>query len=325
MLIFMDGFDTGKLRYPTNNNMAISSSVYRNGGNSLYGNMNTAYYCRYSFANNANTLVLGCAVYYQALDGNNVLLAFLDAGTYQVEVRLSSTGGLSITRNGTLLASASTTLAANVWYYLEFKAKIANSGGVAELKVNGSVVATFSGDTQNSANAYANMFELHSCYKNFFDDLYFLDSTGSTNNDYLGDKKVVTRFPNGNGATNQWTANGSASNYQCVDESPPNNDTDYVSDGTVNDVDLYSIASISGGSIYGVQLSVLADCDDAGARAIRALIRSGGTNYDNGSDYVMSESAYQDFDSIWETDPNTASAWTTTGLSAAQIGVKVIS
>lgn len=261
------------------------------------------------------------------------LCALLDAGTQQCELRINPDFTLSVTRNGTVLGTSVSALGTNSFNYIEFKVTIDDSSGAYDVHVNGaSVLSASNVDTKNTANASANIVRvgtsgitLAASSTVAVDDLYICDGTGSVNNDFLGDVRVDCYLPNGNGNSSQLTGSdgNSTDNYQLVDETSQNGDSDYVQSSTVSNKDTYTFADMSHTptSIFGTQLNMIAKKDDSGTRAICAVCRSGGTDYD-GDTQVLSTS-YVDYRQIREVDPDTSSAWTRTDLNSAEFGVKV--
>lgn len=264
--------------------------------------------------------------------GTAGILALLDGSTVQTDVRLSTDGSLTVTRNGTTLSStAAGVIAAGASNFIEFKVTVANSGSY-ELRVNGAAVASGTGvDTQATANATANVLRLGSgnsatVWVNAdYDDLYVCDGTGATNNDFIGDVRVDCFFPNGNGNSSQLLGSdgNSTDNYLLVDETTPNDDTDYVQSATATEKDTYAFANMSHSppSIFGLQINMQATKTDAAFRSIQSVIRSGGS--DNDGTAKPMASSYLNYTQISETDPATAAAWTQTNFNSAEFGVKV--
>jgi hypothetical protein len=271
-----------------------------------------------------------------ASGGSTNITALTDAGTIQVELRLNPDLTLSVTRNGTALTGGTsvTTLSLNTWYFIEFKATIADSipANSCKVRINGvDVITVATGqDTKNTANATANGFYLGVNYAGGtggnwdWDDLYVLDGSGSVNNDFLGDVRVETLYPAGAGNSSQWTPSAGA-NYACVDDVTPNDDTDFVSSSTIGQRDTYTMSNLGGNppSIVGVQTLLLNRKDDAGSRQMAAVVRSGGSDYDGASVSVFDTYSYAT--EIRETDPGTAAAWTVTGVNSMEAGIKLVS
>jgi len=277
------------------------------------------------------TWIVGFGFKISTLPASTIDIAsILDASTLQCDLRLLADGTLRITRNGTVLGTTTFAIASGTYYYIEFKIKIDNSTGTADIVVNGSnKLALSSQDTQNTANATANQVRLGNNAVSTastldYDDFYSCDGTGSApTNALLGDVRVETILPNGVGNTSAWTPSA-GSNFQNVDETAPNADTDYNSTSNAGDVDTYNYPSITptSGTVYGVQVNMNARKDDGGTRTIAPVVRSGGTDFVGTSQNIGSSYTY--YQQLYEQDPNTAAAWTISNVNAAEFGVKLI-
>jgi hypothetical protein len=277
--------------------------------------------------------VVGFAVQLDASPTSAVpIVALLDGATTQCDLRVNSNGTLSVTRNGTALTggTSTTALSTGAYYYIEWKVTIADaiSAGSCKVRVNGvdAITVATGQDLQASTNAFASVFRFGvigntSAFLNF-DDLYVCDQSGTTNNDFLGDCRVDTQFPNGDGATTNFVASSGTTHYTLVDETAPNT-TDYVDSATVGDRDLYeftNLTPLSASTVYGVQVNTAALKDDAGSRSIAVTARSGATNVDGATLALSTSQLY--FSSIFEAD-SAAAAWTQSSVDAAQFGIKV--
>lgn len=149
------------------------------------------------------------------------------AGAMQVGLGYNSTGQIGFYSTGGLPGgggsaaligslSATGTLVVGAYPFIEVFYTIANSGGALTLKVNNSVVISFSGDTQQTANAYASRLILGGIGNgvaggtHYFDDIYLLDGTGASPfNTFLGNGRAYQQVPTSGSATgglNAWTA-----------------------------------------------------------------------------------------------------------------------
>lgn len=274
------------------------------------------------------TWISGAAVLYPSVALDGYIFMWLDSTTLQLELRKNTSGILYVTRNGTTLATGTTPLTAGVYAYIEWKVTIANAGGTVEVKLNGNTEISFTGDTQNTANATANTFKLmDNSAAVYIDDLYICDGTGSApTNDFLGDCRVEALFPNGNGNTSNGTGSdgNSVDNYLLVDENGPgpNSDTDYVEWASVGDKDTYTFTNLTPtlGSVFGVQMLPFARKTDAGFRKVVSVARLSGTETDS-SDKSLSTS-YSYYPDIRETKPGGGS-WSITDVNNAEFGLKV--
>lgn len=252
-----------------------------------------------------------------------VIVQFFDTATLHIRILMSSLGEIVIQRNTTELArSATGVVVTGVSAHWEFKVTIADAGGVAEVLKNGVSVVSFSGDTRNAGNASVNKIQWNGWSANVntdISDLYY-GATGA----YWGDGTVAYLAPNGNGNSSQWVGSdgNSTDNYLLVDETPYNDDTDYVTSGTPGDKDTYAFGNlaVSSGTVQTVQLSARFRKDDAGARSIVTVARLSATETD--SAVVTAGSTYGYATDSRTTKPGGGS-WSITDVNNAEFGVKV--
>lgn len=214
-LLYFDGFDTynsatdaGQSIWATGGLSGLSMVAGRFG---LPGKgVNTGYgggFVRYTASLGANysTLYTGFAV-----SGNTFLVGFEDGTSEQLYASVSGST-VVIYRGSTLLAQSVTGVVPQTgWYFVEFGATISSTAGSATVKINGNTVLSITGaNTQNTANAWTNGVGFYNCT---IDDFYVCDSTTGAGtypcNTFLGDKRVRTVYPSGNGATIQFTPPG---------------------------------------------------------------------------------------------------------------------
>lgn len=331
-LLFCDSFDhyTSLTQKWIAATMAVSAGTGRNGTASVRANTLNLY-CRKFLGVQRQTLIAGLAFKTNSVITATLLpIAFMDGTSWQCEARISTSGLLRITRNGTVLATSVNSLAPDTWYYIEFKAYIHDTLGTAEIRVNGVTwVSVSNADTKNTANAYVDTIQIggegtSSQYvMKDHDDLYVCDTTGSYNINFLGDVRVQAILPNGVGAQAEWDPSAGA-NWQCVDEAAPNADTDYVSTAVAGERDSHVFADLAPatGSIKAVVVYPMARKDDAGARSIAPVVRVGGVNYDGVEQPIGDTYAY--YRQIYEENPGTTVPWTIADVNAAEFGVKLV-
>lgn len=158
------------------------------------------------------------------------------------------------------------------------------------------------------------------------DDMYFLDSLGTINNDYLGNVRVKAQFPTGNSSV-QWAIGGSApaaTNWQSVLNSTLD-ETKFVEDSVAGQRDLYTVdANISSPYIYGVELNGIYRQNDATQRVVRNTLQTSlGTNSYGADHYCYG--FYVSQPDIIETNPDTGLAFTQSEINSIIIGPEVVS
>lgn len=330
-LLFIDGFD----HYATADipkkwsayDQATISAIGRRGSGALNTGTGASSGATLTLSNTYSTLILGAALKFSSFTGTHIPLQFTDGGVGQVYLEVSSDGVLAVYRSGTKLGqSLPGVVRIDSWFYLEMKVVINDTTGAVEVRVNGStVVALTNVDTQATANAYATAIRFYgnlSAPSVTVDDLYLLDTSGTVNNDFLGDCRVDAYLPTVDGAVQAWTPTPAGTHYTTVDETTPNA-TDYVSSATVGNKELFGVPDMVNTplSIFGVQLASFAWKTDAGFREIKNLVRISAVDYPSSALSITETSAYKL--KVWDQNPATSTAWTDTSVNAAEWGVEV--
>jgi hypothetical protein len=335
-LIFIDGFDhyaTADLarKWDTvSGSPAINAAGGRRSGGCI--EFDAAEYVEKTLSNLA-TITIGLAVKISSLSVTQDIIKFLDAGTVQLTIRVRTDGKIEAFRNGvtSLGASASAVFTAGIYSYLDCKITISDAGGVVLIDSGGSTVLNLSAvDTKHTANAYATAVRVGSDGTNLVsvDDCYIGNTSGSApQNDRLGDCRIDVSYPTAEGNTATLTPLTGTNNAEMVDDAPnPDDDASYVSATGPGFKDTYvmqDFSAIGGGTIFAAQVNMMGKRDATGSRSIRAVARPTGTDF-NGSGQSL-ETTYKNKREIWETNPQTAAAWTEANLNASEFGVEVSS
>jgi len=215
------------------------------------------------------------------------------------------------------------------WYYVEWRYKMADSGGRHQIIVNGTdEIVDYTGDTKYStANSMVGIYVYNQAYSACkVDDMYVImnDAVGLT--DFLGDCRVDTIFPNGDGNYSQLTPSV-GDNYECVDEDPIET-ADYVEGDTDGEKDTYTYENVNvdidDSNIYGVSVqSVGQRTLSVGNIDLRNMVRSGGSDYYGSQDWPCGENFLGYKQSIWEDDPDDSNPWTQAKINACEFGVEL--
>jgi hypothetical protein len=310
--------------WPVFSGLAVSTSPPAGRGGQALAFTNETSYATKIFATSKGTVVFGTAYYTQTWGPlNTQILSFYDESTEQMAIWINaSTGKLEVRKNGVLVETSTFTVPLNTWFYVEFKVVFSNTGSY-ELRINGNPTPAANNggsayDTTATANNYADRVTIHGKQggASYMDDAYLDDST------FQGDCRIEALFPSSTGNSTQLTPNGAGSNWQCVDEAPPNDDTDYVSSNNPGDKDTYGFGNLAtaSGTILAVKVYVRAKKDSAGSRAIKTVARSGTTEVDGAANYLSS--SYQYYSDLSTTKPG-GGPWTISDVNAAEFGVKV--
>jgi hypothetical protein len=314
-------------RYPATAGQAASSALQLVGSGVTRGTALKVLPSTYT------TLVGGCAMNFLSTIGttptttNCPLTLRTAAAAFVIGVSLNASSRLQVSNSSsTVIATGTTVLNVNTWYYIELKVVVNGASGTCEVHLDGNTeIASTVGNFGSTAIGQLFLTEESpgSGTAISMDDTYLLDTTGSApQNTFLGPSRIVTPVPTGAGSHTQWTPTGAASNFQCVNEAPPDGDTTYVADSTPGDLDSYVFGQADGGAtIFAVQTNLYARKDDANTRQIATLVRQGGVDF-VGTTFTEAAS-YSDFTQIYNQDP-TGTNWTPAVFNADEFGVKEI-
>lgn len=281
------------------------------------------------------TLILGFAIELNPSlpTASRGLVAFRsDAGaTYHVQLCINPGGLLSVRRGdeaGTLLGTEATPSfpVPATFHYVEMKALLSDTVGTVEVRVDGRATPVINLTNQDTKNAGTKaVFDgvIFGGGGGSFDmdDIYICNGAGAINNDFLGDVRIDTLFPNGEGSNSGLSLSTGAVHSALVDENPQNT-TDYVFSATNGSKDTWAYANtVVPGTIKGAQIGTYAQKSDVSAKSFRPVVRHAGTDY-GGADVALGVGFVYYFQ-VYETNPGTGAAWTTANIDAAEFGVEV--
>ena len=331
-LLFMDGFDhyaTADITKKWNSivgSMTIFPIDGRRGGGAAGGNPSGSENLNKTLPGSYATLVFGLALKVDALVSLDIL-TLKESATSHLILRLNATGTLSVVRAAsTVLGTSSTSLSTDAFYYIEIKATIHDTTGAVEVRVNGVTCLNLTGqDTRNAGTTgLIDNFVITGTSGTWrLDDFYVCDTSGTKNNDFLGDVRIDTLLPNADGTYSQFTPSTGTNHSALVDEATPNT-TDYNDGATVGNRDSHqftNLTSIASQIVYGVQVNAAIQKDDAGAKSACTFVRSGTTDGDAATAVLGTAQTY--VSQIFETNPSGGVAWTEASVNAAEFGMKV--
>jgi hypothetical protein len=342
-LLFMDSFDhyaTADLteKWTASNNSPVVGAYGRNSTNGLRCSIN--HWVSATVLGGITEAILAVAIKPATMSADSAVLAFGAAGHWQCGLGVRADGTLQpfrVTNAAFTPASASGSyvsyigsastfaLSVGVWTYLEVRIVCSDTVGVCQARANGSEILNLTSlDTSYDATSLTRIGlggDGSSAF--YYDDLVVMDTTGSLNNAFMGDVTVSAIYPSAAGNSSGWTPSA-GSNYQCVDESSPNDDTDYNATSTVGTKDTYAFANApAGADIRAVQVLAAVRKGAEGPGQVKLVTRSGSTDYD-GAAQGIGGTTYSYVREVLETDPATSAAWTESGFNAAEFGIKKV-
>lgn len=346
-IVFMDGFEhwTAAQALRKWDNVSASAPIIetdnpRTGSQCLGFNTSTAH-LRKNLVPSLTTIIVGFAIRKDTLRavGYHSICRVRASGSSQLGLQYSQSAQRFQFNNGTgsdqSSSSTNTYDLSSGYFHIEWKATFDQSPdntNTVELRVNGNVEIgpeTMDTDPQNAdiidSVEIANDSSLDE-YR--WDDFYVLNST-SPNNDFLGDVKIVTVYPDSDGNVSDWTGSGSP-DWQQVDETTADDNTTNIISSTNGQQSLFGMGAVSGlaATVKGLQVNVAARKDGAGDGDIKILTRSGaGPSTSASSTYTVGAAAS---DHVYylqqqDVDPNTSSAWVVSDINTAEFGVEQVS
>jgi len=262
------------------------------------------------------------------------LVGCFEGTTAHSNIAITTSGAIRMRRTTTQLGSDSTfTFALNSRYRVEVRFVIADTGGLIDVRVDGtSVVSVNNVDTRNGGATGAvdriemrGMIQASNLGATVFDNLTVNNTTGNAPTSWPGLRRIETIFPNSDEVA-QWTPSQGGLNYELVNDATPDLFT-WVQSNTAGQVDRYGLADLSGTptAIDAVQLVTRAGRSDNGARTMRGFIRSGTTTSNGATFTPVATPNGQYYRDTWHNDPNTSAAWTAAAVDALEAGIEVVS
>lgn len=338
-LIFYDGFDdntsaSASTEWIANNTAVFSTARPRSGARSLQIN-NSGEHCRIVFSTissttNSTDVIVGIAynLNVASIDAVQTFLSFLEGTGDHINLRITNGNVLRLYRGSTQIGSDGPTVSFDTWTYLEVRAIIHDTTGVAELRVNGQAPSiVFSGDTRNGGAGVIDGIRLGAptgigpgTY--YIDDFYVVDRTVAGSN-YLGDVRVDSLVVDGPGDDDDFTPLTGA-NYENVDDETPDSDTTYNESAAVNAKDTFTLQDTlnQGATIYGVAHIMTVRKTDAGSRTVRGLLKSGATTANQIT--RAPNTTYQTFFQHNENVPG-GTGWTEANVNGLKVGYEIVS
>lgn len=259
--------------------------------------------------------------------GSDVISTLAFDGTAQHFKFFTGTGA------GTLRLTTSTTIIQNRWYYVELHVIIDPVSGLFEFRIDGVPDSSYSGPTQPGSDPVADRIRFDSASIAggwntspwfYLDDIVVNDTTGTTNNSWVGCLSVLLLRPWGLGSSERWdkTSPTALNNYECVDGAPNPNPTEFIYTEYGGKLDLYLIEDLPA-EAYSVE-AIRADawaCKTSGSsRNIEVAIDTNSTTYIS-STFEL-DMYYSLYGSYWEQNPSGTTHWSITDINAIEAGVR---
>ena len=209
--------------------------------------------------------------------------------------------------------------------YIEMKMVADSVAGQLEVRVNGVTVLLIAGNvavagTKINGFTFGKLRLLDIGRDTYIDDLVLMDGTGTINNDFIGDVRCYTSFPDADTADAQWALSSGTDGFALIDEVPPNTGgyIEAVNPGDVSEFEKTPIGiEITGAS--AVMLFALAAKTDAGVTDFRLGVQVSAVV--ENSALLTPGTAFAYYSYVFERNPNGNIPWTKTSLNLTNIRV----
>ena len=272
-------------------------------------------------------LYIGIAFYNGNYASYDFIRAYTDDpgvfGNY-LSVRGIAGGYVQVTRSNTQIAiSAAGAIVVDTWQYMEVWMKPLDVSGRFVVKIDGTTVIDFTGDT-TAEEAWINAIVFGAMSnsinaRTFVDDIVVNDENGATNNTYPGQVRLLPIRPASAGNYAQWDRSGVDLG---TDAAQVRNGYDFsMMQTTVADEYQTFVPDIpdlpAGATISNIVVRTKGKVE-AGAGVMAPMIRQNAVD-DIGSDFTLS-TGWLWTEETWDLNPDTGVAWVEADLADLEIG-----
>lgn len=217
-------------------------------------------------------------------------------------------------------------------YHIELKMFIDGSVGTLELRVDGTTV--YSGTNLNTLGdgSFSRVWfapasattdgtgddETHVWY----DNLFFWNTSGSINNDFLGERNIYTLFPDGDTATEEWALSSGSDSFDLVNNVPPDPLVDYLEAQNNGDETIMTVEDLPSTeiSVTAVQITSLTyKTGTTDTRLDAGIIIN--SNEDAGTFSLAQDNPQYKYH-ISEISPDTSASYTPTEINGMEIIIR---
>ena len=249
------------------------------------------------------------------------IIQFLNDSSSQFGIAFSSIGQVQIFRGNTLLATSVPNLTKqDSWHYVEMEYICNTTGGIANVYLDGILVVSYVGNTQNQTAPGVNGFQIIPnafTQTTYIDDIYVI-----SNSVRLGERRIETIRPDGDFSVT-FTPSSGTSNFAMLDDTLVSSN-DYTSATAVGSQDLFSFSNLSSipATIDAIQVNVWATKTDVATRQLADVLVSGSQTVVGTPDNLPVN--HTEISMIANQDPNGNVPWTAAAVNAIKAGYKII-
>lgn len=258
-----------------------------------------------------------------SLSGVNTVYPLLAVnGSHIAGITTAGQLAITILNSNTIVLTSSTIVVDNAYHWIEIEYYLNGASSTTQMYIDGvsqgSATASLGSAAAITAVKFAGGYNTGGTH--YYDDIIIWDDQGSTFNAFpLGPRRISTLVPNADGDLTQFTPKSGTSHYAMVNGGYSS--TNYVSDGSTGNVDLYKFPSLSYSptSINAVVGNYYGQNTGAGSTNLIPKVKTSGTTA-SGSTLTMSVGVNSLLQNAFVTDAG-GSAWTSSAVNAMQVGM----
>lgn len=304
-----------------------------------------AWYVQHDYANDTVQKYIRAYIYIQTSVSAlaDIIILGDDADDYPARIRLATNDTLELWNGTAKQGSSSSALSKNTWYYVELS--YLDSGALTITgQLNGVQFATGSCAGNGGNGRFRVGIITATTGDVYFDDIAVNNNAaGGTQTTFPGAGSIVHLYPNADGDNKQWQDSASAtqgtSTFGAVDETTPNDATDYnkrtTNAPTTTPIDDWNVQSPTSAGIGAndtikvVSIGVRAGATSTTStgRSIKTRVKSAASGTTTASastpvnvnGWITHKAAVQRVPQLVSyTDPTTGIAWTPTGTNSLE-------
>lgn len=244
---------------------------------------------------------------------NSAIFTFVWKSDGSIEIRQGSIS------SGTILTTTEQVFSAGTWHHVEIVARVSETVGSIEVRVDGDVAAIISdmdfGTTEMAQIIWIN--QTASGVIHHLDDI-----VAHTGEDFIGPARVITEFLEADGSPIDWNIIGTSQAFDALDELVPDEDTSYLQAEFVGNVAQFPMPELPADvtEIVGIHIPFRAKQVEAGLTRVQTTIFSGdasvsGEEHPITTSYTYSEDAFSE-------NPDTLAPWDKASFEAATLQIE---
>jgi hypothetical protein len=258
-----------------------------------------------------------------------VLFYGYNGATKVIALAINADGKLIWQVADSTVATGTLNYSQSVWHLIDTRVLIGSSG-ILQVKIDGIMDASYSGDTRGNGQTvidriiWASGSSLGQYPTHFFDDIALNDTTGGVDDSWCGDGHVEMLVPNADGDLNEWEPSSVGDHYLMVDERPPDDDTTYVGTTVGEEQEMFGLTAYDDTNKTVLRVFAEARARDMSAKGeyVKLGFKTGGTVYLSAATRQLGYNYQRVKGDEALINPYTSLAWTKTDLDALQFVIE---